>query len=229
MIAYHFNEETFIYDGEQECQLDPLESEIAGHDIWLLPANCTWDKPLPYKEGYASKWNGTSWEYEKLPDPIPPEPEPPEPEPPTLDEVKAAKISELKAIRDAKEVEFIYIDGLGMFDYDDKSRDRLSIARQALEDADDAGSITWTTAENQRVPLYIADFKAINATAAVRSNQLHITYNELKEQVNACTTIEEVEAIHWPEVEYDPLPPETDDAATEVVNEHETIDTNNIE
>lgn len=120
----------------------------------------------------------------------------PVPEPP-LDEVKAAKIAELKGIRDAKEVEPITTDK-GTFDYDSKSRDRLQIARQALEDADGAGTITWTTADNQRVPLGVAVFAEINAIAALRSNELHITYNELKTRVNAAQTAAEVREIVWP-------------------------------
>ena len=123
------------------------------------------------------------------------------PEPPyvpPLEDVMAAKISELKSIRDAKEVEPIQTDK-GIFDYDDKSRDRLAIARQALTDAGGTGTIMWTTADNQRVALGVADFAAINGAAAVRSNSLHVLYNELKEQVNTCETVEEVEAIHWPE------------------------------
>ena len=122
----------------------------------------------------------------------------PPPYVPPLDDVKAAKISELKGIRDAKEVEPIQTDK-GIFDYDDKSRDRLAIARQALTDAGGTGTIMWTTADNQRVALGVADFAAINGAAAVHSNSLHVLYNELKEQVNACETVEEVEAIHWPE------------------------------
>ena len=122
----------------------------------------------------------------------------PPPYVPPLDDVKAAKISELKGIRDAKEVEPIQTDK-GIFDYDDKSRDRLAIARQALTDAGGTGTIMWTTADNQRVALGVADFAAINGAAAVRSNSLHVLYNELKEQVNTCETVEEVEAIHWPE------------------------------
>ena len=81
MIAYMYDED-FYYVGEAECQIDPLESEIAGKDIWLLPANCTWEKPLPEKEGYKVKWNGENWEYEEIPVPPPP------PEP-TEDEIKA--------------------------------------------------------------------------------------------------------------------------------------------
>lgn len=117
---------------------------------------------------------------------------------PSLEEVKTAKINELKGIRDAKEVEPVQTDK-GLFDYDDKSRDRLAIARQALTDAGGTGTVVWTTADNKRVPLGVADFAAINGAAAVRSNALHVLYNELKTQVNECETVEEVAAIVWPE------------------------------
>ena len=121
----------------------------------------------------------------------------PAPEPP-LDEVKAAKIDELKGVRDMKEVKPITTDK-GVFDYDDKSRDRLAIARQALQDAGGTGTIIWTTADNQRVPLGVSDFAAINGAAATRSNELHVTYNDLKQRVNAATTADEVKKIVWPE------------------------------
>ena len=122
----------------------------------------------------------------------------PPPVVPDIDEVKAAKIAEFKTIRDMKEVEPLQTEK-GIFDYDDKSRDRLAIARQALTDAGGTRTILWTTADNQRVPLGVADFAAINAAAAERSNALHVLYNELKTQVNECETVEEVAAIVWPE------------------------------
>ena len=187
MFAYKHDENKY-YAGQQECQIDPLESKKQGHPVYLLPANCTWKEPLEEKEGYKIKWNGEAWEYEEIP-------VPPEPEPPTLEEVKAQKIAELKSIRDTKEVEPIRTDK-GIFDYDDKSRDRLYIARQALTD-NGGGEIVWTTADNQRVAMTIADFAAINGAAAARSNSLHIKYNELKQRVNAAQTVEEVEAITW--------------------------------
>ena len=190
MLAYSYDENKY-YAGTQECQLDPLETELAGHDVWLLPADCTWAEPLEEKDGYKIKWNGEEWEYELIP-------VPPEPTPPTLDEVKEQKINELKSIRDRKEVEPVQTTK-GLFDYDDKSRDRLQIARQSLEDNPSVESIVWTTADNQRVPLSVADFSEINSVAAYRSNQLHVKYNELKEEVNACETVEEVEAIEWTE------------------------------
>ena len=123
------------------------------------------------------------------------------PEPPyvpPLEDVKAAKISEFKTIRDAKEVEPVQTTK-GLFDYDDKSRDRLAIERQSLTDNPSVESIVWTTADNHRVAMTIVDFAEINSVAAYRSNLLHIQYNDLKEQVNVCETVEEVEAIVWPE------------------------------
>jgi hypothetical protein len=176
-----------------ECQFDPLETKKAGKEVYLIPGNSTTIAPLPEKEGFNVVWNGSAWEYQEIPVP----PAPPEP---TLDEVKAEKIMEMKGVRDTKEVEPITTDK-GIFDYDDKSRDRLAIARQALTDAGGQGTITWTTADNQRVPLGVADFAAINAAAATRSNELHVTYNELKQRVNAATTADEVRAIVWPQQE----------------------------
>ena len=43
----------------------------------------------------------------------------------------------------------------------------------------------------------IADFAEINSMAAYRSNRLHVKYNDLKAEVNAAQTVEEVEAITW--------------------------------
>ena len=114
----------------------------------------------------------------------------------TLEEMKLHKIAVLKMLRDTKEVEPIQTDK-GSFDYDDKSRDRIAIARQALMDNEGMESILWTTADNQRVPLTVEDFAEINSMAAYRSNSLHIKYNELKVRVNEAQTVEEVNEIVW--------------------------------
>ena len=114
----------------------------------------------------------------------------------SLEDVRMNKINELKGIRDAKEVEPLQT-SKGLFDYDDKSRDRLAIARQALMDNEGMESILWTTADNQRVPLTVEDFAEINSMAAYRSNSLHIRYNELKIEVNEAQTKEEIEGIVW--------------------------------
>ena len=44
---------------------DPLESELQGKDIWLLPANCTLIEPPESKDGFDIVWSGYAWEYKE--------------------------------------------------------------------------------------------------------------------------------------------------------------------
>ena len=108
---------------------------------------------------------------------------------------KPAKIAELKAERDSKEVEPITYNG-NRYDYDDKARERMRIAQQALSDNNIPNQL-WTTYDNTQVELTVQDFKNINTLAAKRSGELHIHYNTLKQEVLACTTNEDVEKIEW--------------------------------
>ena len=190
MYAYKYDSD-FYYAGQQDCQLDPIATKREGHEVWLLPANCTWEEPLEEKEGYKIKWNGEAWEYEEIP-------VPPEPEPPTLEEVKEQKINELKAVRDAKEMEPVLY-AARKFDFDSKSYERITAAIYALDMQGDTSTISWTLADNSSTPVTANDLRGVIAAAAVRSDALHIKYNELKQRVNAAQTVEEVEAIHWPE------------------------------
>lgn len=43
--VYLYDEKTKEFKNEVNAQLDPLESEKAGKDIYLLPANATWEQP----------------------------------------------------------------------------------------------------------------------------------------------------------------------------------------
>lgn len=115
--------------------------------------------------------------------------------PETLEEVKIAKIKELKSIRDAKEVAIIAYNGK-TYDYDDKARERMRIAKDALVD-NNIASQTWTCADNTKAELTVADFRAINTLAAQRPGQLHDKYNELKSQVEAMDNIEAVRAVQF--------------------------------
>ena len=116
---------------------------------------------------------------------------------PTLEDAKSAKIEYLKSTRNTKELEPILYNGV-LFDADKDSLDRLNYAIITLT-ATHTESIEWTTAENTDVPMTVNDLNMVIASVGNRSNQLHIIYRDLKEQVNACTTVEEVEAITWPE------------------------------
>ena len=120
----------------------------------------------------------------------------PPPYVPPLEDVKAAKLAELKGIRDEKELEPVqYIDHL--YDFDVKSFDRINAAIIALDQTQ--GTIGWTTADNSVVEVTADTLRGVIAAAAVRSNALHVIYRELKEAVQAATTNEEVESINWPE------------------------------
>lgn len=74
MKAYLYDEKTKEFISEIEAQLDPLESKKANKEMWLLPANSTFNEPLSEKEGFKIKWNGDLWVYEEIP--VEPEPEP---------------------------------------------------------------------------------------------------------------------------------------------------------
>ncbi len=118
---------------------------------------------------------------------------PPNDGPLSLEEAKANKIALMKAERDNREVAFIDYKDITL-DYDDKARERMRIAQQALED-NNIESQLWTCADNVQVPLTVQDFKNVNTLAAQRSGMLHVQYNKLKEYINSLTTIEEVDAV----------------------------------
>lgn len=111
---------------------------------------------------------------------------------------KPAKIAELKAERDNKEVEPIEYGG-NLYDYDDKARERINAAIIALDvqtaQTKAVASIDWTTADNADTPVTANDLKMIIAAVAVRSNKLHTAYRIAKEKVEAATTAADVEAV----------------------------------
>ena len=112
---------------------------------------------------------------------------------PSLEEVKTNKKNTLKWERDRREtLPITYKDK--SFDYDDKARERMRIAQQALED-NNIPSQTWTCADNSITELTVTDFKALNTLVAQRSGQLHEQYNKLKVYVDTLKTVEAIEAV----------------------------------
>lgn len=73
MKAYQYDSETKKYIGEIERQIDPLESQAQGVDVWLMPANSTDIVPPEPKDGYDIVFNGTDWGYKEIekPEPLP--------------------------------------------------------------------------------------------------------------------------------------------------------------
>lgn len=113
---------------------------------------------------------------------------------PPLEEVQAAKLSELKTTRDTLETEPIEYNG-SRYDYDDKARERINAAIIALDVQGADASIDWTTADNQDVKVTADDLRCVIAAVAQRSNALHVAYRAAKDKVEAATTVAEVEAI----------------------------------
>ena len=111
-----------------------------------------------------------------------------------LADAKPAKIAELKAERDAREVEPITYNG-NSYDYDDKARERLNAAIIALDVQGSDESIDWTTATNADVKVTANDLRMVIAMVAQRSNALHVAYRVAKDKVEAATTVAEVEAV----------------------------------
>ncbi|WP_304276021.1 DUF4376 domain-containing protein [Phascolarctobacterium succinatutens] len=107
---------------------------------------------------------------------------------------KPAKIAELKAERDSKEVEPIEYNG-NSYDYDGKARERINAAIIALDVQGADASIDWTTADNADVKVTANDLRMVIAMVANRSNALHVAYRAAKEKVEAASDVAEVEAI----------------------------------
>lgn len=59
MQAYIYDNDRF-YVGEMTCQIDPLESQKQGKDVYLTPANSTSIQPTII-DGSKPRWTGEEW------------------------------------------------------------------------------------------------------------------------------------------------------------------------
>lgn len=213
MLTYHYDEETKEYTHSEEAFLDPLESKKEGSPVYLLPANATFAAPTP-QDGYASIWNGESWDNiednrgkkywldtdtygtpaHEMKD-LGALPTGAVFTAPTksLKEAQEDAILLLKQARDNAETEPIEYDG-NTYDYDDKARERMRIARQALEDGL-TDTLRWTLADNTVTTVNLDTFIHINNQAALRSSQLHTTYNERKSRILDATDTQTIDTI----------------------------------
>ena len=68
MKVYFFDASTKEFVAEGNAFTDPRASERLGKDVWLLPANATFDEPLQAKDGYKVVYKD-GWVYEEIPQP----------------------------------------------------------------------------------------------------------------------------------------------------------------
>lgn len=188
MKVYFYDEITKEFTMSADALKDPLESKIQGKDIWLLPANATFDEPLPNKDGYKVVYNN-GWKYEKLPEPeVTPEP--------TLDELKLLKRAEINSARDRTEQGgFEYLGKV--FDSDMISCQRISTAAQAMAFAQEETAIVWTCQDNTTISLNKTQLAGLVVALAEWSNTCHQKATALKAQIDAAKTAEELEKITW--------------------------------
>lgn len=188
MKVYFYDEITKEFTTSADALKDPLESKIQGKDVWLLPANATFDEPLPSKDGYKVVYNN-GWKYEKLPEPeVTPEP--------TLDELKLLKRAEINSARDRTEQGgFEYLGKV--FDSDMISCQRISTAAQAMAFAQEETAIVWTCQDNTTISLNKTQLAGLVAALAMHSNECHQKATALKAEVEKAKTKEELEKITW--------------------------------
>ncbi len=113
---------------------------------------------------------------------------------PALEEIKQAKLAELKEARDNEELSPVSYGGY-MWDFDDKAQQRINGAIIALSGG---GSLTWTSADNQEIrDVNANDLRGVVGAAARRSNIVHVKYRELKSLVESAETKEQAESVVW--------------------------------
>jgi|GEM_PF-6251990 len=124
-----------------------------------------------------------------------------EPQGSTLEELKELKRQQINDIRNAEE-QSVFLFAGNPYDADKDSVQRISIAAQNAVVTKMAGvpfKETWTLADNTTVILDADGMLGVSQALAVHSATVHAIARQLKEQIDAATTPEELEAITWPE------------------------------
>ena len=118
----------------------------------------------------------------------------------SLDSAKAIKWEQIKALRKVKEDSGFTIDGIGKFDSDKESRDKIVGAALAAKIASDASQpylANWTLADNSVVPMDAAAAISLGFKLLAHLDSIHQRSRVLYGEIQAATTKEEVEAIQW--------------------------------
>lgn len=138
---------------------------------WPPPAEGTW------------RWSGTRWQRVT-----------------TLAEVKAVKWAEIRAAAVAADQANITL-GSHVLSADAESRvalfQQVQIALMAVQDGI-AFSVDWEKADGTTVTLTANQVKTIVRAIDNRALQIKATARTVRAQIQAATTIEQVEAITWP-------------------------------
>lgn len=113
----------------------------------------------------------------------------------TLDQLKTAKLEEIRAARDAAEYGGFVWDG-SAFDSDTASQQRIIGASQ-LATLTPGFSIDWTLSDNAVRTLNAQEMNQVGMALGQHVNNQHVKGRDLRQQVEAAQTKAEVDAIVW--------------------------------
>lgn len=223
MNVYKYDEITKEYTGVETALLDPLETEIQGKDVYLLPANATFTAPLVTQDNYVPVWNDTLWEYkednrgkeywldtDKYGTParemkdlgaFPANAVFEAPQKP-FEMVKQEKLQEAGFIfaqkRDARR--FVQLDENRYYGFDCASEDITNFlarwAPLAMMGGGESQYKVWLNeTEKDLVMLSLADYNLVYQVVSASQLQAYDWYKIMEVRIKACTTKEELEAI----------------------------------
>lgn len=170
------------YVGTTTAQRSPLEQ-----GVFLIPGGAVDAFPPVVPQGKRARWSD-GWVLEDIPTPA-------TAPAPTLEQIRAAKLVEIDRARDtALEDGFLF--GGVRYDCDDLSVQRITGAA-VLGILNPAFVTPWITFDNSVVTLTAADLAGLGAAAAGHVATQLFKARELKDEVLAATTAEQVSAINW--------------------------------
>lgn len=121
-------------------------------------------------------------------------------DPRSIQNHKDQKWEEIKRSRDAA-INAPLSTPYGVFDADASSRANIANAvlyLQTLEQQGNPGTVDWTLADNTTITLNYTEMSEVGLLLGQRTNAAYDTGRALRAQIDAATTIAEVDAIHWP-------------------------------
>lgn len=118
----------------------------------------------------------------------------------TLQQAKDQKWTQIKLDRDAS-IKAPLSTPYGTFDADANSRANIANAvlyLQTLAQQGTPGTVDWTLVDNTTITLNYAEMSEVGLLLGQRTNTAYDTGRALRLQIDAATTIAEVDAIQWP-------------------------------
>lgn len=176
------------FSGAVTADPSPLEQ-----GVFLIPGGAVDAVPPIVPDGKRARWNGIGFDFEDVP-------QPPVPTPPTLGELKSAKNAEINHARATANTSTFRHDGK-TFACDALSRSDIDgvngyVALYGALQPDFPGA--WKAADNSYYPIVdVAAWKAFYASMVATGAANFAHAQQLKNQLAAATTAEQVAAIVW--------------------------------